>query len=61
MLKGNYSLCNENFSWILILFPGLEKISHCYQFKNSSGAHPASYPMDTRGSFPADKAARAWS
>jgi len=24
-----------------------------------SGAHPASYPMDTRGSFPAGKAAGA--
>jgi len=26
-----------------------------------SGAHPASYLMDTRGTFPGGKAARAWS
>jgi hypothetical protein len=29
--------------------------------QNGSGAHPASYPMGTRGSFPAGKAAGAWS
>jgi hypothetical protein len=28
---------------------------------NGSGAHPASYPVGTRGSFPGSKAARAWS
>jgi hypothetical protein len=28
-------------------------------FQNGSGAHPASYPMGTGGSFPGDKAARA--
>jgi len=27
---------------------------------NGSGAHPASYPMGIRGSFPGDKAAGAW-
>jgi hypothetical protein len=27
--------------------------------QNGSGAHPASYPMDTGGSFPAGKAAGA--
>jgi hypothetical protein len=27
--------------------------------KNGSGAHPASYSMGTRGSFPGDKAAGA--
>jgi hypothetical protein len=32
-----------------------------YCFRNGSGAHPASYLMGTRGSFPADKAAGAWS
>jgi hypothetical protein len=33
---------------------------HCVQ--NGSGAHPASYPMSTRGSFPVGKAAgvRSW-
>jgi hypothetical protein len=30
---------------------------HCVQ--NGSGAHPASYPMGTRGSFPGGKAAGA--
>jgi hypothetical protein len=30
-------------------------LHHCVQ--NSSGAHPASYPMGTRGSFPGDKVA----
>jgi hypothetical protein len=27
--------------------------------QNGSGAHPVSYPMDTRGSFPGGKAAGA--
>jgi hypothetical protein len=31
---------------------------HCVQ--NCSGAHPASYPMGTRDSFPVGKAAGAW-
>jgi len=29
--------------------------------KTGSGAHPASYPKGTMGSFPAHKAARTWS
>jgi hypothetical protein len=33
---------------------------HCH-IQNSSGAHPASYPTGTRGSFPGGKAAMAWS
>jgi hypothetical protein len=32
-------------------------LHHCVQ--NGSGAHPASYPMGTRGYFPAGKAAGA--
>jgi hypothetical protein len=28
-----------------------------HHIQNSSGAHPASYPMSTRGSFPGGKAA----
>jgi hypothetical protein len=32
-----------------------------HRVQNSSGAHPASYPMGTRGSFPGGKAAGAWS
>jgi hypothetical protein len=31
------------------------------RIQNGSGAHPASYPMGTRGSFPGGKAAAAWS
>jgi hypothetical protein len=27
-----------------------------HRIQNGSGAHPASYPMGTRGSFPGDKA-----
>jgi len=30
-------------------------LHHCFQIV--SGAHPASYPMGTRGSFPGGKAA----
>jgi hypothetical protein len=30
-----------------------------HRVQNGSGAHPASYPMGTRGSFPAGKAAGA--
>jgi hypothetical protein len=32
-----------------------------HHVQNGSGAHPASYPMGTRGSFPGGKAAGAWS
>jgi hypothetical protein len=32
-------------------------LHHCVQ--NGSGAHPASYPMGTRGSFPGSKVAGA--
>jgi len=32
-----------------------------HRVQNGSGAHPASNRMGTRGSFPGDKAARAWS
>jgi hypothetical protein len=30
------------------------------RFQNGSGAHPASYPMGTRGFFPGGKTAGAW-
>jgi hypothetical protein len=33
---------------------------HC-RIQNGSGAHPASYSMGTRGSFPRGKAAGTWS
>jgi hypothetical protein len=32
-----------------------------HRVQNGSGAHPAFYPMGTRGSFPGGKAAGAWS
>jgi hypothetical protein len=45
-----------------IRFPagaGNFSLHHCLQ--NGSGAHPASYPMVTRGFFPGGKEAGAWS
>jgi hypothetical protein len=35
------------------------KFSLHHRIQNGSGAHPASYPMGTRGSFPGAKAAGA--
>jgi hypothetical protein len=44
------------------LIPGRSKrLSVLQNIKSSSGAHPASYPMDTGGSFPGGKATKAWS
>jgi hypothetical protein len=37
------------------------KFSLPHGVQNGSGAHPASYPTGTRGSFPGGKAAGAWS
>jgi hypothetical protein len=38
-------------------FPaGAGNFSLHHRVQNGSGAHPASYPMDTRGSFPGGKA-----
>jgi hypothetical protein len=34
-------------------------LHHCFQ--TGSGTHPAFYPVGTRGSFPGDKVAGAWS
>jgi len=43
-----------------VQFPeGAGNFSLHYHVQNGSGAHPASYPMVTRGSFPGDKAAGA--
>jgi hypothetical protein len=45
-----------------VRFPvGAGNFSLHHRVQNGSGAHPASYPMGTRGSFPGGKAARAWS
>jgi hypothetical protein len=43
-----------------VRFPaGNRNFSLHYRVQNGSGAHSASYPMGTRGSFPGDKAAGA--
>jgi hypothetical protein len=38
---------------------GAGNFSLHHRVQNGSGAHPASYPMGTRGSFPGHKAAGA--
>jgi hypothetical protein len=44
-----------------VRFPaGAGNFSLHHRLQNGSGAHPASYPMGTRGSFPGGKAAGAW-
>jgi hypothetical protein len=43
-----------------VRFPaGAGNFSLHHRVQNGSGAHPVSYPMGTRGSFPGGKAARA--
>jgi hypothetical protein len=43
-----------------VRFPaGAGNFSLHHRVQNGSGAHPASYPRGTRGSFPRDKAAGA--
>jgi hypothetical protein len=43
-----------------VRFPvGAGNFSLHHRVKNGSGAHPASYPMGTRGSFPGGTTARA--
>jgi hypothetical protein len=43
-----------------VRFPvGAGNLSLHHRVQNGSGAHPASYPMGTRGSFPGGKAAGA--
>jgi hypothetical protein len=45
-----------------VRFPaGAGNYSLHHRVQNGSGAHPASYPMGTRRSFPGGKAAGAWS
>jgi hypothetical protein len=55
-----------DIEFILSYFIAVRKItvdtgnfSPCHCFQTVSGAHPASYPMDNRGSFPGSKAAEA--
>jgi hypothetical protein len=40
---------------------GAGKFSSHHRVQTGSGAHPVSYPVGTRGSFPGDKATVAWS
>jgi len=40
---------------------GAENFSLLHRAQNGSGVHPASYPVETRGSFPGGKAAGVWS
>jgi hypothetical protein len=45
-----------------VRFPaGTGNFSLHHRVQNGSGAHPASYPMNTGGSFPGGKAAGTWS
>jgi hypothetical protein len=45
-----------------VRFPaGSGNFSLHHRVQNGTGAHPASYPMGTRGPFSGDKAAGAWS
>jgi hypothetical protein len=54
-----YGLHDEGSS---VLFPAeAGNFSLHHRVQNGSGAHPDSYPMATRGSFPGGKAAGAWS
>jgi hypothetical protein len=55
----------ENSDWLddrgsRVQFPvGAGNFSLHHRVQTGSGAHPASYPMDTRGSFPGGKEAGA--
>jgi hypothetical protein len=42
-----------------IRFPAVQDLSLLHSVQPHSGAHPASYPMGTVGSFPRNKAAGA--
>jgi hypothetical protein len=48
-----------NIKIVILKITGNFSVHHHVQ--NGSGAHPASYSVDTRGSFPGGKAAGAWS
>jgi hypothetical protein len=54
-----YGLDNQGSRVQFLVGAGNFSLHHHVQ--NSSGAHPASYPMGTRGSFPGGKAAGVWS
>jgi hypothetical protein len=54
ILETNLNDANNSFDEAVVIFivPGFT-----HRLKNGSGAHPASYPMGTRGYFPGGKAA----
>jgi hypothetical protein len=54
-----YGLDDRGSRVRLLVGTGNFSLHHCVQ--NGSGAHPASYPMGTKGSFPGGKAAGACS
>jgi hypothetical protein len=58
---GNIAILRDFFSSPpRVPFPaGAGNFSLHHRVQNSSAAHPASYPMGTRGSFPGGKAAGA--
>jgi hypothetical protein len=58
-IGAGYGLDNR---MVGIRFPtGAGNFSLHHRVQTGSGAHPASYPLDTAGSFPGGKAASAWS
>jgi len=60
MLKFRVMLPENYFPTFLLSFKfftvGAGNFSPHHSVQNGSGAHPASYPMDTGGSFAGDKA-----
>jgi hypothetical protein len=53
--------CGLDYRGSRVRFPaGAGNFSLHHRVQNGSGAHPASYPIGTRGSFPGGKAAGAW-
>jgi hypothetical protein len=55
----SYMLDKQGSRAQFLVGAGNFSVHHCIQ--NGSGAHPTSYPMGTRGSFPGGKATRVWS
>jgi hypothetical protein len=56
-----FNLCKCDDWGSRVWFPaGAGNFSLHHGVQNGSGAHPASYPMGIRGSFPGGKAAGAW-
>jgi hypothetical protein len=57
-----YTFLHFSSSWAVVRVPAeAGNFSLHHHVQTSSGAHPASYPIGTRGSFPGSRAAGAWS